>query len=231
MLRAFLILTLAALTAVLTWAWSTTRRVVQPTGPVIRYVALGDSYTVGQGVAQAEAWPTRLTQELRKRGYAVELVATLAVTGWTTQELLDTALPIANSARPQLVTLLIGANDVVQGVSVETYQQRLRTVLDALTTTETAEVVLLTIPDFTVTPTASRFEVSVLDRIISFNHVIREEASIRELHLVDLTDLSRKLSTIPGMLVTDGLHPSAAQYERWLPAILEQVLAVLPQRK
>lgn len=230
MLRLLVLFALATAAALLTWWWSATRSVPPTSGPAVRYVAMGDSYTVGQGVRTDEAWPTQLAAALRRRGHRVELVATLAVTGWTTQDLEETALPIALASRPQLVTLMIGANDVVQGTSEATFRERLARIMAALAASASRQVVVLTIPDFTVTPAAASFDPTAAARLAIFNQIIRDEASRQGLPVVNLTDRSRRLSVAAGMLAADGLHPSAAQYTRWLDSILDTVVPMLSAR-
>src|SRR5690348_2901825 len=89
----------------------------------IRYVALGDSYTIGEGASPNESWPAVLTRHLKEQGIDIELVANPSATGWTTKQLIDRELPIFKDKEPNFGTLLIGVNDWVQGIDEKTFRQ------------------------------------------------------------------------------------------------------------
>src|SRR5437868_10360462 len=90
----------------------------------IRYVAIGDSYSIGEGASPNESWPALLTRHLNARGLHVDLVANPSRTGWTTQQAIDHELPIFVAAKPNFATLQIGVNDWVQGVDENSFRQR-----------------------------------------------------------------------------------------------------------
>lgn len=115
-----------------------------------RYVALGDSYTIGEGAEENESWPMLLTKHLQEQGVAIQLVANPSVTGWTTKEVIERELPILETSRPTFVTLLIGVNDWVQGVSPMEFGERLAEIVDRIQAVlpHQGKVILITIPDF-----------------------------------------------------------------------------------
>lgn len=183
-----------------------------------RYVALGDSYTIGEGVEEAGRWPNRLTEHLRQAGVAIDLVANPSVTGWTTSQLIEHELPIFETSHPTVASLLIGVNDWVQGVPLVDYRERLVQILDRVQATlpDPGRVLLVTIPDFSVTPEGSTYGKGrdIPRGIAAFNEAVMTEADRRSLPVADIFPLSQALAA-PEFVAPDGLHPSSAAYERW----------------
>ena len=185
-----------------------------------RYLALGDSYTIGEGVAESGRWPTQLAALLRADGLPVEDPRIVARTGWTVSEL-DAAMDTGSLEPPyDLVTLLIGVNDQYRRGAVETYRTDLRAMLSrsiALADAQPRRVLLVSIPDWGVTAFAqkdARGPTVIGGEIDAFNKVAREEARRAGIVFVDITDVSRSIAH-RAELVEDGLHPSAAQYRAW----------------
>jgi lysophospholipase L1-like esterase len=182
------------------------------------YLALGDSYTIGTGATTpAASFPSRLQARVRDAtGEAVELVNP-AVDGYTSEQLEATELPLLERVRPALVSLLIGANDVVQRRPLDAYHRSLRRIHDAIGAAGVAPgaVLAVSIPDWSVAPAAARFgdAADIAFRIAAFNVVARAEADARGAHWVDVTELSRRGGA--GWLAADGLHPGDAQYAAW----------------
>jgi acyl-CoA thioesterase-1 len=187
-----------------------------------RYLALGDSFTIGTGSAAAEAFPARL---VARWGCAVQLVNP-ARNGFTTQDLLDRELPVARELRPTLVTLAIGANDLVRGSDEPTYRQQLGRIFDGLAAAgvEAGRVVALPQPDWSRSPVASAFgePAELRARIVRFNQTLREVSEARGARYVDLFPLMEAQARA-GMVAGDGLHPSAAAYEAWAEALVKVV--------
>lgn len=196
-----------------------------------RYVALGDSYTIGEGVEEAERWPDRLAGHLRQDAVAIDLVANPSVTGWTTSQLIEHGLPVLEAGRPTFVTLLIGVNDWVQGVSLADYRERLVLILDRVQATlpDPRRVLLVTIPDFSVTPEGSKYGKGrdIPRGIAAFNDVLVDEAERRTLPVVDIFPLSQELAA-PEFVAPDGLHPSGAAYVRWARMIHPAARSLFP---
>jgi lysophospholipase L1-like esterase len=184
-----------------------------------RFLALGDSYTIGEGVAPAERWPAQLARLLEADGIALEPPEIVAVTGWTTDELMA---GIAE-ARPRgpfgLVSLLIGVNDQYRGRQVEEYRPRFRALLAAavgFAAGEPGRVLVLSIPDWGVTPFAEGRDRGAIGREIdAFNAAGAEEAERAGARFVDVTAISRRPDPGARGLAADGLHPSADQYGAW----------------
>lgn len=199
----------------------------------IYYVAIGDSYTIGEGVAEAETYPVLLANHLQDEGVDIELVANPAVTGYTTQDAISYELPVLEASNANFVTVLLGANDVLSK-DARAFQRNYALLLDEIQEKlpDKDMVILLTIPDFSVTPYAKTFgytQEEIRDAIIAFNAVIKAEASERQLKAVDLFSLSGGLEGNPEMLVSDGLHPSGKQYMLWEKELFPVVYEMLSE--
>jgi len=120
----------------------------------IRYVAIGDSYSIGEGALPDESWPALLTRHLNEKGIHVDLIANPSRTGWTTQQAIDRELPVFVAAKPNLATLQIGVNDWVQGVDVETFRKHFNFLVDQMLAVlrDKNRLLIVTIPDFGVRP-------------------------------------------------------------------------------
>jgi len=195
----------------------------------IRYVALGDSYTIGEGASPDEAWPQLLARHLREKGIHIELIANPSRTGWTTQDVIEHELPVFVAAKPTFATLLIGVNDWGQGVNEKTFRQRLATLMDQMLKVLPGgqRMLVITIPDFGVTPTGPRYARgrNITQGIAQFNDIIVEEAKSRELRVVDIFPLSKQMENDRSLVAKDGLHPSSKEHAAWerliFPAALE----------
>ena len=193
---------------------------------LLRYVALGDSYTIGTSVAPAERWPDQLVQRVP----GIELVANLAVNGFTSGDVIDVELPRLPALRPDLLTLLIGVNDVVQRVPDAVYRGNVADILDVLVGHVGAgRVVLVTTPDYTVTPAGADYgDPATQSAAVSRNNAINTElADGRGIAVVDIHDLSLLAATDRSLVADDGLHPSGAQYALWVERIVPVVLGAL----
>lgn len=192
----------------------------------IRYVALGDSYTICEGASAKESWPVNLAAHCTKAEIPVQLVANPSRTGWTTQHLIDRELPVFDESNADAVTILIGVNDWVQGVDVETFRKNLKIILDHVQgkLKEKGNVLLISIPDFGVTPTGKNYSGGrdISAGIAAFNEVIKSEAKSRNLPLVDIFDISKQMGTDASLVAPDGLHPSAKEYAIWEKMILPE---------
>jgi acyl-CoA thioesterase-1 len=186
--------------------------------PTLRYVALGDSYTIGTSVTEAERFPNQLVARLPQ----LELVANLGVNGFTTHDLIEVELPKLPALDADIVTLLIGVNDVVQGLSSSTYKDNVVQILDELVKEVGANrIVVVTIPDYTVTPQGGAFgdpdqkSAGIRER----NLLMTQLAMARQIVVVDIHDISLEAGTDRALVATDGLHPSGTQYGRWVDRI------------
>jgi lysophospholipase L1-like esterase len=191
----------------------------------IRYVALGDSYTIGTSVAERERWPDQLVARLPQ----LELVANLGVNGFTSRDVIEVELPQLDALRPELITVLIGVNDVVQGVPAETYRENVARILDDAVDRVGAErVLVVTTPDYTVTPRGADYGDPVQQSagIRANNAIITEVARGLGIQVVDIYDISLGTATDLGLVASDGLHPSGAQYRLWVDRIVPFVTAI-----
>jgi lysophospholipase L1-like esterase len=191
-----------------------------------RYLALGDSYTIGEGVAAEGRWPVQLAKRLRAGGVDIGDPEIVATTGWTTDEL-SAAMDTATFSPPYaLVTLLIGVNNQYRGRSLANYREEFATLLSraiALAGERADHVVVVSIPDWGITGFARKHGRDAHRtgvEIDAFNATAREIAHDRGVAFVDVTGISRAAGDAPDALVDDRLHPSAAQYARWTEAIL-----------
>ncbi len=202
----------------------------EPGSAGVRYVALGDSYTIGEGVDRERAWPSLLTEHLRRDGVMIELVANPSVTGWTTSQLIEHELPVFEASQPTFATVLIGVNDWVQGVLEADFNARLATIIDRVQATlpDRRKLLLVTIPDFSVTPEGSRFGRgrNIAQGISAFNDIVVEEANRRSLPVVDIFPLSQGLADAASVS-SDNLHPSAAAYAQWEEVIFPAARSLL----
>ena len=182
----------------------------------LRFLALGDSYTAGEGVAPGDRWPDALAARLRADGIRLAPPEVVASTGWTTDEL-DAGI---DEARPQgpyaLVTLLIGVNDQYRGRPLDAYRRAFYGLLGraiAFAGGAPSRVVAVSIPDWSVTPfAADRDRARIAREVDAFNAAARADAAGAGAHWADVTPLSR---TQGAATVGDGLHPNAEAYRAW----------------
>jgi len=192
----------------------------------VRYVALGDSYTIGTSVSAGERWPDQLVARLPK----LELVANLGVNGFTSGDVIEVELPRLPALRPELVTLLIGVNDVVQGVPESAYRGNVASILDELVGRVGANrVLVVTTPDYTVTPAGADYgDPATQAAAIRRNNAINVElAAARGIAVVDIYDLSLRAATDRSLVAGDGLHPSGTQYALWTDRVVPAVTTLL----
>jgi lysophospholipase L1-like esterase len=196
-----------------------------------RYMALGDSYTIGEGLPEAGRFPDQLSNMLKERGAPVELCPNPARTGWTTRDLIENELPLFKKAKPELATLLIGVNDWVQGVDETTFRKNLAFILDEMIRVlpSSDRLLVLTIPDFSATPEGAKYGRGrdITAGIARFNAIIAEECIQRNLNLTDIFPATREMKGNPVLTAADGLHPSADEYRLWASMLLPRALEVL----
>lgn len=195
------------------------------------YLALGDSYTIGEGVEAAGRWPMQLAARLRDAGVAIADPRIIATTGWTTDELaaaMDEAEPLGDW---DFVSLLIGVNNQYRGRAVDEYVGEFHRLLRraiALTGDRADRMLALSIPDWGATPFAfasGRDRQAIAFELDAYNAAARALCAAEGVAFVDITGISRAEAGRDGgdaadMLAEDGLHPSAAQYARWADAAL-----------
>jgi lysophospholipase L1-like esterase len=186
----------------------------------LTYLALGDSYTIGESVEPHERWPVQLTQRLNDHGIETESAEILAQTGWTTDEL-DQAMDARSFTRSfDVVTLLIGVNNQYRGRSVTEFGQQFDRILErcfSLSKTGISGIWVLSIPDWGCTPFAKdRDRDCIRQEIDDFNRETRDRCRQAQAAWVDITDLTRRASNDSRLTAIDGLHPSAELYSLWV---------------
>jgi acyl-CoA thioesterase-1 len=192
-------------------------------------VALGDSYTIGTSVEPAERFPDQLVAA-RSEVPCLRLVANLGVNGYTSADLIRDELPAVADLEPEFATVLIGVNDVVQGVPIERYRANAVTILDALLDRLPADrIVTVAVPDYTVTPSGADYgdPRQQHDGIVATNDVMARLARERGIAFVDIFDLSLGAARDRSLVAIDGLHPSGTQYGLWVERIVPVVRRLL----
>ena len=194
------------------------------------FLALGDSYTIGEGVDAQLRWPAQLVARLREEGHFIDAADVIATTGWTTDELAS-ALPTAQLRdRYDLVSLLIGVNNQYRGRDPENYRIECAGLIDfaiGKANGRAQRVMVLSIPDWGVTPFAAAQGAEAVFTILPIGAIARELSIARGTAWIDVTDISRGAGR--DMLTNDGLHPSAEQYALWAERVLPAARAVLGQ--
>jgi lysophospholipase L1-like esterase len=195
-----------------------------------RFLALGDSYTIGESVGESERWPVQLTVRLREHGIAIDPPRIVATTGWTTDEL-SAAMDKSTFEPPYaLVTLLIGVNNQFRGRGLDEYRIQFSTLLERairLAGGDASRVIVVSIPDWGVTPygrDSGRDTTQIARELDTFNAAAQEISTQQHAEFVDIADLSRPHGDQDAfdrnLIAGDGLHPSAAMYTRWVERIL-----------
>lgn len=199
------------------------------------YLALGDSYTIGESVTQEESFPYQLVHLMSADGVSVKPTV-IAQTGWTTDEL-DAAIDLAAiSDKFELVTLLIGVNNQYRGWSLENYALEFAALLQRAIgfSGSSDSVIVLSIPDWGVTPfgKASGKDIAVVSQEINqFNRINREIAERSKVYYADITPISRDAANIESLNASDGLHPSGRMYALWVDVFKKRALEILKRNR
>jgi lysophospholipase L1-like esterase len=195
----------------------------------MKLLALGDSYTIGEGVSKTDSWPVQLCRMVRALGDSDPLI--IAKTGWTTVDLLQAIAGEDLSTTYALVSLLVGVNDQYDGLGLDTFRSGLATLLlksIELAKQDPSHVIVLSIPDYSITPLVEGMDQArIREELEAFNQHKQTMASRAGVHYIDITDLSRRAEWDPTLLAEDGLHPSGKMYTLWaarLAPIVEQIL-------
>ena len=192
--------------------------------PKQTFIALGDSYTIGESVGQNERWPEQLTLELAEKSIALAPPTIIAKTGWTTDELQDGINQAPLDYPYDWVSLLIGVNNQYRGLDIETFKEEFENLLSQaiiFSGNKNAHVFVISIPDWGVMPFAkSQNQEKIATEIDDFNQAIYEICIHNNIRFVDITPISRQVSNHPEWIATDDLHPSGEQYAQWVKELL-----------
>lgn len=215
---------------ILTFSCNSTFRKLEMTNQ-LTYLALGDSYTIGESVAEDDRWPVLLTKNLNKAGIDISAPKIIARTGWTTDELKAKIVSENITQTYYLVSLLIGVNNQYRGRNAEEFRAEFADLLDIsikFAKNNPAHVIVVSIPDWGVTPFASdRNQKEISAQIDLFNAIKKEETEKRGVLFVDITPISRQASNNKSLIADDGLHPSGKMYQQWVEKITPALLKKL----
>lgn len=191
----------------------------------VTYLALGDSYTIGESVPQQASFPYQLVYQLRNKQIKAAAPVIIARTGWTTADLQSAIAGAALTQKFDFVTLLIGVNNQYQSRSIDEYRTQFKDLLGTAISFaggNAKHVFVLSIPDWSVTPYAAssaRDIKQIAAEIDQFNEVNLDESQKAGVIYVNITDISRMAATDPSLIAGDGLHPSGRMYQLWVEKI------------
>jgi lysophospholipase L1-like esterase len=193
--------------------------------PIQHYLALGDSYTIGESVADQERWPNQLVMKLTQAGRPVDKPTIIATTGWRTDDLKNAIEKAQLKPEYDLVSLLIGVNNFYQGKPIEQYKIEFTELLNTaiqLAKGKKENVFVVSIPDYGYTPFGKPKQEQISKGIDAFNAANKQIADKNGIRYITITDISRKGIVKPDLVATDDLHPSGKQYTEWVTRIAEQ---------
>ena len=189
----------------------------------IQYLALGDSYTIGQGVDTMDRWPNQLSSKLEQDEYTIEKTDIIAQTGWKTSDLLN-AIEGTNLEDYNLISLSIGVNNQFSGIPFEVYtsefDELLGRIIDAA---GSSRVFIVSIPDYGVTPFGSNNSETIAQELDEYNEYARLKCDTLNIPYINITEISRILGASDGALASDNLHPSGTQYALWVDEMIPTV--------
>jgi lysophospholipase L1-like esterase len=195
------------------------------------FLALGDSYTIGEQVPFAENFPNQTVQQLRKMGFAFYAAEIIAKTGWTTDELSNAIEAATFLKEYDIVSLLIGVNNQYRGRSVTEFKIEFEQLLQKaieFADNKPSHVFVLSIPDWGVTPFAEgRDRELVAEEIDAYNDVCKNSAAAFKTHFINITYEQREDGNKPAFLAPDGLHPSGIEYKKWADKMVDEIVKSL----
>ncbi len=199
--------------------------------PDYTYLALGDSYTVGESVKVEERWPVLIADRIKAEGNEISGAKIIARTGWTTDELFKGIDDADVSGKYDFVSLLIGVNNQFRGRDIEDFRTEFKELLDRAIgfAYEKEKVFVVSIPDWGAMPFAEgRNRAKIGREIDAYNRVVQEESAKQNIKFIDITPISREAKEDLSLVARDDLHPSGKMYRRWVeekifPAIKDQV--------
>jgi lysophospholipase L1-like esterase len=191
------------------------------------FLALGDSYTIGESVSEGDRFPVQAVKLLNTQGFNFTAPEIIARTGWTTHDLLQAIDKKQLQHNFTVVSLLIGVNNQYQGRSLNEYKQEFRQLLEkaiVFANHQAQHVFVLSIPDYSVTPFAGHLnQAGIAAEIDRFNEENRIIAENYKVHYINITDASRKVRVQPDLLASDGLHYSGAAYLSWASLLVQEI--------
>lgn len=197
------------------------------------YLALGDSYTIGESVSESERWPVLLADTLRKASINIDKPRIIARTGWTTDELQKAINEADIQEKYDLVSLLIGVNNQYRGYNIEQYKAEFETLLKQaiqFAKGNTSHVFVVSIPDYGVTPFGQSGDSDKIAREIDEYNQIAEDFTVKHnVRFFNITEISREAEKNTNLIAGDGLHPSGEMYKKWVDMVYSWAFRVLSE--
>jgi len=193
---------------------------------LLNFLALGDSYTIGQSVEEADRWPVQLVKKLNEKGHAFNTPQIIAKTGWRTDQLKEAIESATLTPDFQLVSLLIGVNNQYQGRSAESYAPEFEELLQMaieLAGGKKENVFVLSIPDYGFTSFGSYNQPGITAGIDAFNAVNKSITEKYNIAYINITDISRRGLEEPDLIASDNLHPSGLMYAKWVERLVDEL--------
>ncbi|MFA9214247.1 MAG: SGNH/GDSL hydrolase family protein [Candidatus Methylacidiphilales bacterium] len=230
-IKFFQIICLAAVLSACSKQTTTISQPIVPNTPKsdtfkVNYLALGDSYTIGQGVAFEENFPNQLAKALANDTILFNEVKIIATTGWTTTNLIDAINNQNSDKKHNLVSLLIGVNNQYQNKPIELYKTEFKTLLNkaiALSNFDTSNIFVVSIPDYGFTPFGCSNQKTISDEISNYNRINKEITDSFNISYINITPISQMGLTKPELVAADGLHPSGAMYKLWVELMSNEI--------
>lgn len=200
----------------------------------VRYLALGDSYTIGESVDEQLRWPVQLADSLSKAGIPVSTPEIVAVTGWTTQELQQGITESRLHPPYDLVSLLIGVNNQYRGYDINIYRKEFKELLEqamAFAGGDAANVFVVSIPNYGVTPFGLKNEDKIRQELLNYDVIADSICSEYGIPFIDITPISERAKTDVSLIAEDNLHPSGKMYSLWVQEMLPTVKSMLEKNK
>ena len=200
----------------------------------ISYLALGDSYTIGEAVSEDQRWPVQLTEKLNDAGIHVDDPLIIAKTGWTTDELQKAIVEKNPKTDYDIVSLLIGVNNQYRGYPIDQYKKEFRELLHqavAFADGDTTKVFVVSIPNYGVTPFGiEKGEEKIRQELLVYDSIADSISSAYNIPFINITPISEKAKKDSSYIASDQLHPSGKQYSEWVDLILPKVKLMLNTR-
>lgn len=190
----------------------------------LNYLALGDSYTIGESVDEPLRWPNQLVDSLADYGFHFNKAEIIATTGWTTDELLTGIEDVNPDSNYDLVSLLIGVNNQYRGYNLAIYRTEFEELLRAsidFAQGDASRVFVVSIPNYGVTPFGqSQGEERIRNELLSYDAVAESISASYGVAFVNITPISEEAKVNPSLIASDRLHPSGSMYTRWVEKVL-----------
>lgn len=204
----------------------TTEEKKSSNNPTCEYLALGDSYTIGEAVPNDKAWPIQLANVLTDKGMLINSTTIIAKTGWRTDEMLLAAQEKIENKKFEMVSLLIGVNNEFQGQKIKNFESEFVTSLTyAIAHCQSGNkgVFVVSIPDYGYTPYGQKNQQKISERIDQYNAICKQISNDFHVPFYNITPISRRGLIEPSLVAEDGLHPSEKQYKLWVDHFAIQV--------